>query len=382
MEMIKPFSRLDNSPFSRWWWTVDRYGLVIIFTLMLLGFMLSFSASPAIAEKIGLSSFYFVKRHALMLIPCVFVMISVSMLSPIGVRRLGLCLFFISIALLITTFFWGQSIKGAQRWINIFGFSLQPSEFIKPSLTVITAWLLSEKMLDPDFSGLSLSAVFVGLACFLLLLQPDLGMTIVILTSWFTQLFIAGMPLLWVFGLIICGCTSLIFSYMFFPHVAKRIDQFLDPSTTGNFQELYQIKKSLAAFANGGFFGTGPGEGTVKKHVPDAHADFVFAVAGEEFGFWLCMIIIGIFLSLMIRFLRRSLQDTNFFILLAGCGLSLQFSFQAFVNMASALNIIPTKGMTLPFISYGGSSMLALAICCGMLLSLTRKRHSFEYWGE
>lgn len=372
------FSRRDNSLFGKWWWTVDRLALSLLFIIIAIGVFLSFAASPSVAERLNLDTFYFVKRHMLMLIPTFFVIIGVSLLSPVGIRRLSLFIYISGIILLVLTYFSGIEIKGAKRWVMIFGNSIQASEFIKPAITVITAWLIAEKMDDENFPGITISMLFLGIAVVLLLLQPDLGMTIVIIATWAVQLFIAGMPIIWLILFSFFGVFGLVGAYFFLPHVTKRIDQFFNPPVSANLEELYQITKSLAAFANGGFFGKGPGEGIVKKNVPDAHADFVFAVAGEEFGLWMCILIVVLFCLVVMRFMARATRDNNLFVLLSATGLSIQFGLQAFINMASALHIIPTKGMTMPFISYGGSSMIALGICCGMLLSLTRKRHGFH----
>lgn len=200
-------------------------------------------------------------------------------------------------------------------------------------------------------------------------------MTLVLISTWIGQLFVAGMPLIWMGILAGLGIVCLCGAYFLFPHVAKRMDQFFDPSAGDPKQDLYQVTQSLKAFTQGGLFGRGPGEGIVKKNVPDAHADFVFAVAGEEFGLFLCLFIVALFAFVVIRSLMRAMQDSSLFVMMAASGLVIQFGLQAFVNMASALHLIPTKGMTMPFISYGGSSLVALAIAMGMLLGLTRKRH-------
>lgn len=381
---MKPitFSRRDNSVLGRWWWTVDRLALSLLLILIAIGMFLSFAASPSVAERLNLDTFYFVKRHIIILIPTIAVMVSVSLLSPVGIRRLSLLIYLAGIILLVFTYLYGLEIKGARRWLLIFGNSIQASEFIKPALTVITAWLIAEKMHDETFPGILLSMAAVGIVVGLLLLQPDLGMTVVIVATWVGQLFIAGMPIFWMASFAGTGVIGLIAAYYFLPHVTKRIDQFLDPSAGSPTQDLYQITKSLAAFANGGFFGKGPGEGIVKRNVPDAHADFVFAVTGEEFGLWMCVLIVCIFAGIVVRFMIRSMQSSSLFILLGATGLTVQFGLQAFINMASSLHLIPTKGMTMPFISYGGSSMLALAICTGMLLAFTRKRHGIHDLGE
>ncbi len=376
------FSRRDNSLLGRWWWTVDRLAISLLLILIVIGVFLSFAASPSVAERLNLGTFFFVKRHIIMIIPAVAVMIGVSLFSPISIRRLILLMYILGIILLIMTFIFGVEVKGARRWLMIFGNSIQASEFVKPAITVITAWLIAEKMHDEKFPGITLSMVAVGIIVGLLLLQPDLGMTIVIIATWVGQLFIAGLPIFWMAGLAGIAIAGLVGAYWLLPHVTKRIDQFLDPSAGNPVHDLYQITKSLAAFANGGFFGKGPGEGVIKKNVPDAHADFVFAVAGEEFGLWMCIIIVALFMVIIIRFMMRATKGSSLFILLSTTGLAVQFGLQAFINMASTLHLIPTKGMTMPFISYGGSSMVALAICAGMLLALTRKRHGFQDWEE
>lgn len=369
------FSRRDISVLGRWWWTVDRFTLGLLMVVIAIGVLLSFAASPPVAARLNLDTFYFVKRHMIMIVPTIFLMIGISLLSPQGIQRLSLSLYLISILLLIWTFFYGLEVKGARRWVMIFGNSIQASEFVKPSFTILSAWLLAEKTKDPQFPGILISVIFMGLLLFLLMLQPDLGMSLVIIAIWIGQLFIAGMPLIWMGLLAVLGILGICGAYFLFPHVSKRIDQFFDPSSGNTSQDLYQIMKSLQAFVNGGLFGKGPGEGIVKKHVPDAHADFVFAVAGEEFGLILCIGIVVLFALIVIRSLMCAVKGNNMFTLLATAGLGMQFGLQAFVNMASSLHLIPTKGMTMPFISYGGSSMLALAIAMGMLLSLTRKRH-------
>jgi cell division protein FtsW len=340
-----------------------------------MGVLLSFSASPTVAERLNLGTFFFVKRHLLMVVPTVVLMFSVSLLSLKQIRRLAVFIYLVGITLLVLTLLNGIEIKGARRWLMIGGISLQASEFIKPAFTILVAWMLAEKYKDPQFPGLSLSLFLLTSIVCLLLLQPDLGMTLIILSTWIGQLFIAGIPILWMMVLAIVGIVGLGGTYIFLPHVTKRIDQFLDPSSGDPHHDLYQVHKSLEAFKNGGLFGKGPGEGIVKKYVPDAHADFVFAVAGEEFGLIVCLLIVGLFSFIVLRSLSRAMEDSSIFIVMATAGISIQFGLQAFVNMASTLHLIPTKGMTMPLISYGGSSLLALGISMGILLALTRRRH-------
>jgi len=369
------FSRRDTSIIGRWWWTVDRWSLGAILIIIALGVLLSFAASPPVANRLNLGTFFFVKRHLIMVPPALAIMFSISLLTPLYVRRLASFVYLAGVIMLIATLFYGIEIKGAKRWLMLAGMSLQASEFIKPAFAVLAAWMLAEKYKDPEFPGLSVSLVLLIVLMVLLLLQPDLGMTLVLISTWIGQLFVAGMPLIWMGILAGLGIICLCGAYFLFPHVARRMDQFFDPAAGDPKQDLYQITQSLKAFMQGGFFGRGPGEGIVKKNVPDAHADFVFAVAGEEFGLFLCLFIVALFAFIVLRSLMRSMQDSSLFVMMAASGLVIQFGLQAFVNMASALHLIPTKGMTMPFVSYGGSSLIALAIAMGMLLALTRKRH-------
>jgi cell division protein FtsW len=363
------FLRTDTSILGRWWWTVDRWSLTALCLLMAIGGILSFAGTPLIAERINLDSYYFVRRQFAMMVPSFILLISVSLLSPQQIRRISIILFGVCLFLLVATLLFGTEIKGARRWISLGGFSLQPSEFIKPSLAIVMAWLFSEKHKNPETPFPLIAGGLYAITAALILLQPDLGMTFVISAIWFTQFFLAGLPLIWVVAGSGLGVTGLLGAYIFLPHVSSRIDRFLDP----NAGDQYQISQSLDAFMNGGFFGMGPGEGIVKKHLPDAHADFIFAVAGEEFGLILCLIVVGIFSFIVLRSLSRVFGQNNLFHILAVAGLTTQFALQALINMASSLHLIPTKGMTLPFLSYGGSSLLALSLGMGMLLALTKR---------
>lgn len=369
------FSRRDTSIIGRWWWTVDRWTLGMLTVIMLLGIILSFAASPPVADRLNLGGFFFVKRHIIMIIPAMLAMLAVSLLTPRQIRRLATILFIAGLGLLVLTLFSGSEIKGAKRWINMGSFTIQASEFVKPAFAVLSAWMLAEKLKNPNFPGFSVSLGLLAVFVTLLILQPDLGMTIVSVATWVGQIFIAGIPIFWLGLVAALGLFGMLSAYFFLPHVARRIDQFLDPSSADPRHDLYQVSQSLQAFKNGGILGRGPGEGIVKKHIPDAHADFVFAVAGEEFGFFLCLFLVGLFAFVVIRSFARIISDQSLFVILATSGIILQFGLQAVINMASTLHIIPTKGMTMPFISYGGSSMLALGLGLGMVLALTRKRH-------
>lgn len=367
---MNAFDRTDRSVLGRWWWTVDRWSLGALAILILYGILLIAAASPPVAERIGLNGYHFVERHVAFLIPAILLMIGVSLMGPRSIRRFALILFLLSLAMLALTLVAGTEIKGARRWIQLPGLSVQPSEFVKPAFAVVSAWLFSLNWTAPKFPGNVLSMGVYGMVMVLLLLQPDLGMAFVVTSVWFTQFFLAGLSLIAVAMLVVMGVSGLVGAYMVFPHVKSRIDRFLDPSTG----DTYQIDRSLEAFQNGGLLGTGPGQGTVKFQLPDAHADFVFAVAGEELGLIWCLGLVALFGFIALRGFMRVLKDDNLFVLLAASGILMQFSMQALINMGSSLHLMPTKGMTLPFISYGGSSLLALGIGMGMVLALTRRR--------
>jgi len=363
------FARIDQSLVARWWWTVDRWSLAALGMLIGFGVVMSLAASPPVAERIGYDGLHFVRRHLAMLPLALGLMFAVSLQPPRTIRRIAVIGFGISLVLLALTFI-GIEIKGARRWINFPGLSLQPSEFVKPTFAVVAAWLFSEQKLRPRFPGnLICIALFVVIVA-MLIKQPDIGMAAVVAAVWFAQFYMAGMRLYWVAAGALAGVGGLVGAYMYLPHVRVRVDHFLDPSAG----DSYQVNRSIEAFANGGLWGRGPGEGTVKDVLPDAHADFVFAVAGEEFGVVVCLAIVALFAFIVLRGFSRLSQEGSLFVLLAATGLLVQFGLQATINMASSLHLIPTKGMTLPFLSYGGSSMLALGLGMGMMLALTRRR--------
>jgi cell division protein FtsW len=364
------FARTDTSLLGRWWWTVDRWTLFAIAGLIVFGGLLTLAASPAVANRIGLDGFHLARRQLVLLPVAAAIVISASLASPRWVRRIAVLVFAASLALTALTLLLGAEIKGATRWISIAGISLQPSEFLKPSFAVVAAWMFAAQRGEMRIPGNAIAVALYVLVVFLLVKQPDLGMTAVVTAMFFTQFFAAGLPILWVAVLAAISIGALLLAYLTFPHVEQRVDGFLDPGSA----DTYQVDRSLEAFRNGGLFGRGPGEGTVKGVLPDAHSDFVFAVAGEELGMLACLIIIGLFAFVVLRGFSRLFQETNLFVLYAATGLLVQFGLQALINMASSLHLIPTKGMTLPFLSYGGSSLLALAFGTGMLLALTRRR--------
>ena len=364
------FARIDQSPMARWWWTVDRWSLAAIGMLIGFGVVLSLAASPAVAERIGYDGLHFVRRHLAMLPLALGVMFVVSLQPPRTIRRIAVIGFMIGLALLSLTFVVGAEIKGARRWINLPLVSLQPSEFVKPTFAVVAAWLFAEQKLRRGFPGNLISAALLLLILGMLILQPDIGMAVVVATVWFGQFYMTGLRLYWIVLFGLGGVGGLAAAYACLPHVRIRVDHFLDPAAG----DSYQVNRSLEAFANGGLWGRGPGEGTIKYVLPDAHSDFVFAVAGEELGLIICVIVVGLFAFVVLRGFARLRQEGSLFVLVSATGLLIQFGLQAIINMASTLHMMPTKGMTLPFLSYGGSSMLALGLGMGMLLALTRRR--------
>jgi cell division protein FtsW len=364
-------SRTDTSVLGRWWWTVDRWMLAAMLAIAFVGIILILAASPAVAQRLNLDGFYFVRRQFALLLPAVALLLGISLLNPQQIRRVAVFGLIAGVALLVLTITHGAEIKGARRWIALGSFSLQPSEFVKPCFAVVSAWMLAEQKKGEGVPGNLISAALFALVVSLLMLQPDLGMTVVIAAIWFAELFLAGLPIIFVVALGVLGVVGLGGAYFLLPHVASRIDRFLDKSAG----DSYQVSRSLEAFRNGGLWGRGPGEGMVKDVIPDVHADFIFAVAGEEYGTIVCLLIVGLFAFVVIRGLLRLRNEGNLFVILAATGLLVQFGLQAFINMASSLHLMPTKGMTLPFVSYGGSSLLALALGVGMMLALTRKRY-------
>jgi cell division protein FtsW len=362
--------RTNTGVIGRWWWTIDRLNLSAIFLLIVIGSVLVAAGSPPVAKRLDLPAFYFVHRHQVFLLIGIVVMLAVSLLPPLMIRRLAVLGFCCSIALMMLVPFLGEETKGAHRWIVLAGVSLQPSEFMKPRFAVVMAWVCAESHRRIDFPGYRVAIALYVLVVFLLIIQPDFGMTLTVSAMWAFQLFLAGLPFFWVFIMIALGGVGMAAAYHVFPHVAKRINSFLDPQAGDN----YQIAKSLEAFRNGGFFGRGPGEGDVKQFLPDSHTDFIFAVAGEEFGILACLIIIGLFAFVVLRGLSRVWEENDLFAVLAVAGVLTQFGIQSVINMGVAVNLLPAKGMTLPFLSYGGSSVVAIALGMGMMLALTRKR--------
>jgi cell division protein FtsW len=367
-------SRLERTPFAAWWFTIDRMLLAALLALMLGGIVLSLAASPPVASRLGLEPFYFVSRHVFYLIPALAVLLATSFLPPRHIRRLALIVFVLSLLLIAATLQFGTEVKGARRWIVLAGINIQPSEFLKPAFVILIAWLFGESARRPEMPANTFALGLLLVAVTGLVLQPDFGQTMLVALVWSALFFLAGMRVVWVAGLGGAAAVGLAAAYTLIPHVAKRIERFRDPSSG----DTFNIDQALESFQRGGWFGRGPGEGTVKRILPESHTDFVFAVAAEEFGIMLCLLLVAVFSFIVVRGLRHAMRSEDPFARFGAAGLAILFGLQSAINMAVNLHLMPAKGMTLPFISYGGSSMISLAYGMGMLLALTRGRPRAE----
>ena len=363
-------SRAQRTPIGEWWWTVDRLTLAAIGALMLAGVVLSLAASPPVAARLGLDPFFFVNRHILYLPAAIAVMLTVSFLNPRQIRRLSLIVFVLSLIMVAATPYFGPEIKGARRWLVLLGVNIQPSEFLKPAFVIVVAWLFGESAKRPDMPANTFSLVLLLMVIAFLVVQPDFGQTMLIALVWSALFFMAGMRLVWVAGIAGLAGVGLLSAYYTVPHVARRIQRFLDPGSG----DTFNIDIATESFMRGGWFGKGPGEGTVKRLLPESHTDFVFAVAAEEFGVALCLALVLLFAFIVIRMLLRAMRNDDPFARFAAAGLTILFATQSTINMAVNLHLMPAKGMTMPFISYGGSSMISVAYAMGMLLALTREQ--------
>jgi len=362
----------DSNNFIKLWWrSIDQKMIIALVILFVFSIMLVTSSGTAVANRIGLQEHYFAFRQLFYLAGAALLIIFFSIFSNKWLKRFAILGFTACTMLLILVKLYGYEVKGAVRWINILGISMQPSEFIKPFFVVVVGWLLSLKF-ERAFPSFSICLGLYGLVFLLLIIQPDFGMLVMITMVFGVQLFIAGMPVFWMMLATVISIIGITTAYFWLPHVTQRINSFLDPDSSEN----YQVGKSLRAFEHGGLYGRGPGEGAVKLVLPDSHTDFIFAVAGEEFGAIICLIIIGTFAFIVIRSLLKLINEEDKFTQLAAGGILTQLGLQAIINIGVTLNVLPTKGMTLPFVSYGGSSILAIAIAMGMLLGFTKYKVS------
>lgn len=365
------FSRAEKTPLAEWWWSIDRELLGALILLMTCGMVLSFAASPPVAERLGLSPWHFIIRHAMFCVPALIVLVGTSFLNHRQARIWALVTLVVSLVLLWATLRFGTEVKGARRWISFAGQSIQPSEFVKPGFAVIAAWLFSESMVHKNVPGKIIATAIMLAIVVGLLLQPDIGQTALVLATWAVLLFLSGISWFIIFGLAGAAGGLLFGAYMFFPHFSRRIDTFLNPEGGGN---TYQIDRALQSLLEGGWFGRGPGESIAKKLIPDAHADYVFSAAAGEFGILFCMVLVALIAFIVIRAMMGAQRQTSLFARLAASTLAIQFAMQSGINLAVNLNLVPPKGMTLPFVSYGGTSMIAIAFGMGLMLAMTRTK--------
>ena len=363
-------NRSDRGLLAQWWFTVDRGLMSAVMLLMAAGVLVSMAAGPPVAERIGLDSFHFFRSQLAFLAPALAVLVTLSFFTLAQARRTGVVLFGVAIALMVAALVWGPEINGAHRWINVGPVGLQPSEFAKPGFVVLAAWFLAEHARRPEMPGHAVAFLLVALLVGLLVVQPDYGQTVLILITFGAMLLIYGIPWYMVAGLAALVGAGVAVAYAQVPHVASRIDRFLHPGKG----DTFQVDTATQAFSNGGLMGTGPGGGEAKQILPDAHTDFSFAVVGEEFGLIACLLLIALFAFIVLRILRRAKLEADPFPALAMSGLAIIFGFQAVINMGVNVSLLPTKGMTLPFISYGGSSLVGMAFAMGLVLALGRRR--------
>jgi cell division protein FtsW len=378
------FSRTDRSALGVWWWTTDHLLLGATAILIGLGVLLSFASSPAAAARMNIGDpFHFAVRQCIFAAGGAALVLSVSMLSPRGVRRTCFFIFVSAIAIMAILPLLGHNAKGATRWLQFGGFSLQPSEFMKPALIVLASWMFAEGQKGEGVPGVSIAFALYGVAVALLLIQPDVGQTVLITIAFGAAFFMAGVPFAWIVGLGAVAAGGLVSLYFVFDHVSSRVNRFLSPETTDPHQSAgAQVAHAQEAIAAGGLFGRGPGEGVMKRNVPDLHTDFIYSVAAEEYGLIFSLLLISLFGFIVVRGLFKAMRLSDPFEQVAAGGLFVLVGQQAFINIAVNLNMIPTKGMTLPFISYGGSSMLAMGLTLGLALALTRKRPGAYTHGE
>ncbi|PCI01224.1 MAG: cell division protein FtsW [Alphaproteobacteria bacterium] len=358
----------SNSRLMTWWWSLDRVSVFCILALAAFGVVMVATASPPVAARIGLGGFDFLKKHVFFLAVSLGAMVVITAFKPTHIWRIASLLFIGAWVGVLLTLLSGVEVKGATRWIYVFGFSIQPSEFLKPAFVVLAAFFLSKQKQDEGFPGVIIALGLYALSVGALILQPDFGMTFLMSFVFAAMIFLAGCPLRYVVAIAGIGAMGITLAYFSLSHVQSRIDRFLFPDSG----DSYQIDRSLEAFMNGGFMGTGPGQGTVKLQIPDVHADFIFSAVGEEWGFVFTALLVCVFAFLFYRMMGRFSRSESLFAMLAGSGLVMMLVIQTIIHMGSALRLLPAKGMTLPFISYGGSSLIAVGISFGLILALSR----------
>ena len=364
-------SRIDPSLFARWWWSIDRVSLGILLSMIMIGLILILAAGPSAAARLSIeNSFHFPMRQVFFLGPAVGLLIGVSMLTPLQARRLGVVIFTVSLLLLGMTLAIAPEVNGSKRWLYFGSFGLQASEFLKPGFIVVAAWMLAEGTKKPEFPGSVIAAGIFTLCLAALVSQPDYGQAALMTAIFGVMFFVSGASLIWVAGLATIGLATVAGGYFFSDHIARRIDGFLNPDSV----DSYQNSKALQAISEGGLIGSGREGANIKHSLPDAHTDFIFAVAGEEFGLVFCLLILFLFAGFVVRTYVKAAHLKSVFAQVAVCGLGAMIGIQSFINMAVSVRALPAKGMTLPFISYGGSSLLAMGLTAGLILAFTRRR--------
>lgn len=364
------FTREDRSLLTEWWFTIDRPLFAAVFTLMAAGLLLSVAASPSVAVKLGLEPFYFVIRHGVLLAAGAVIVLVLSLLRPLEVRRVSLVLYVAAAALMAAAIWLGPEVNGAHRWLKLWGQQIQPSELMKPGFAVLTAWLFAESEQRRDVPALPLALALYGLVLVLLVMQPDIGQSLLVTLIWGGMFFLSGQPARRMIMLVAAAALAAGIAYATLPHVRSRIDRFVVPQAG----DTFQIDRARASFEAGGWLGRGPGEGTIKTSLPDAHTDFILAVIAEEYGVAACLLLLGLYAFIAFRALWHIWEAESNFLRNGIVALVLLFTLQALINMGVNVGLLPAKGLTLPFVSYGGSSLIGMSVTMGLLLALTRRR--------
>ena len=362
-------SRSRTDILASWWWTVDKLMLGLVALLMMLGMVFSLTASPSMAARLEYAELHFVIRHAVFLVVALGGMIAVSLVPSRRARQFAALVLLGSFVLMVVTLFVGDATKGAARWIPVGPFKIQPSEFMKPGLVVVCAWAFAEQIRRRDVPGFAVAFALWAISIGLLMLQPDFGQSVLVTLVWGVLLFMAGIPMWFVGGALVLAALAVTAAYFSFGHVASRIDRFVFGEG-----DTFQVDRAHDAMTRGGWLGQGPGEGLVKHKLPDSHTDFIYAAMTEEFGIVVALALLALFAAITLRGIVLAAREQEPFLRFAVAGLTMVFAFQAVINMGVNVQVFPAKGMTLPFISYGGSSMLSMALTMGLLLAFTRKR--------
>lgn len=370
---VKIFDRTKLNPLRKWWIDIDKINLIIIVGLIIFGVIMTTTSSPAIAKRINVERMFFIKKQISFALIALVILVAISFVNQQIIKPISLFGVIGAISMLAMVLLFGLEAKGAKRWISLLGITLQPSEFAKTFFIIFNAFLLQKFYYRKWYLKYGISAALFAVMAFLIILEPDFGMTITFAALWASQLFIYGLPIYFIILLGVAAAMGGIVAYLSLPHVADRINKFLNAG-----EKNYQAERSIDGFINGSWFGEGVGNGIVKKFIPDAHTDFIFAVIGEEYGILFCIALIALFLYLITRIVKRIFEEEDMFTYLALCGLTIQFTMQIIVNIGVSLKLLPTKGMTLPFISYGGSSMISMALCFGLILAFTKRKYHEE----